>query len=273
MLTFFPWPGAPKGRIGAGQATTFAFSVPEGALGWWTDHLTTLGIDHSAPTRRCDEEVVTLRDPDGIALELVAHAGAPDAPPWERGPIAVDHAVRGFHSLTLTEHALDPTHDMMTDKLEFRVVDEAGGRVRYDAGTGGPGTIVDVIASPQTPRGLTAAGTVHHVAFRAPNLEVEMDWRGELLDQGVNVTEMRDRQYFKSIYFREPGGVLFEIATDEPGFATDEPLLELGRSLKLPPWLEPSREQIQRALPPMKIPAINYPDLGTDAQLPVEGSA
>ncbi|HUG83897.1 MAG TPA: ring-cleaving dioxygenase [Euzebya sp.] len=269
VLTFFPWPEAPKGRIGSGQATTVGFSIPQGALGWWDTHLTGLGIEHRAPQRRLQEEVITLRDPDGINLELVAHHDAPDTPPWEKGPVAADQAIRGFHSVTLTQAELDPTHDMMTERLNFRVVDEGSGRVRYDAGRGGPGTIVDVVGSPGGPRGLTAAGTVHHVAFRAPDLATEMDWRGELVDQGVNVTEMRDRQYFKSIYFREPGGVLFEIATDEPGFTTDEPLLELGRSLKLPPWLEPSREEIQRALPPMKVPAVNYPGVGTEAQLPV----
>jgi glyoxalase family protein len=269
VLTFFPWPDAPKGRIGAGQATTIGFSIPEGALGWWDTHLTDLGVDHGAPIRRLEEEVITLRDPDGINLELVAHARAPETPPWERGPVAADQAIRGFHSVALTEHDLDPTHGMMTERLSFRVVDEGDGRVRYDAGNGGPGTIVDVLGAPQTPRGLTAAGTVHHVAFRSPDLETEMEWRGELVEQGVNVTEMRDRQYFKSIYFREPGGVLFEIATDAPGFTADEPLLELGRRLKLPPWLEPSRDQIQRALPPIKVPAVNYPELGTEAQLPV----
>jgi glyoxalase family protein len=271
VLTFFPWPDAPRGRAGTGQATTIGFSVPEGALGWWDDHLTALGVDHTPPQRRLDEEVVTLRDPDGIALELVAHAGAPEAPPWEEGPVPPQHAVRGFHSVVLTEHDLDPTHAMLADRLAFRVVDEAAGRVRYDAGAGGPGTIVDVVASPTGPRGLTAAGTVHHVALRSPDLETELGWRDELLDRGVQVTEVRDRQYFKSIYFREPGGVLLEIATDEPGFTTDEPLLELGRRLKLPPWLEPSREQIQRALPPLKVPAANSPGLGTEAQLPVGG--
>lgn len=271
VLTFFPWPDAPRGRAGTGQTTTIGFSVPEDALGWWDTHLTDLGVDHSSPERRLDEELISLRDPDGITLEIVAHAGAPEAPPWEEGPVAAAAAVRGFHSVALTQQELDPTHGMMTDRLSFRVVDEGEGRVRYEAGVGGPGTIVDVIAAPGGPRGLTAAGTVHHVAFRAPDLATEMDWRGELLDQGVTVTEMRDRQYFKSIYFREPGGVLFEIATDEPGFTADEPLLELGRALKLPPWLEPDREQIQQVLPQLKIPAVNYPGLGTEAQLPVEG--
>ncbi|WP_370325486.1 ring-cleaving dioxygenase [Euzebya sp.] len=273
VLTFFPWPGAPRGRVGTGQATTVAFSVPEGALGWWDDHLTRLGIDHSGPARRLEEEVVSLRDPDGMVLELVAHAGSADAPPWERGPIGADAAVRGFHSVTLTEQDLDPTHQMMAERLSFQVVAEDGGRVRYDAGATGIGTIVDVVGQPGGPRGLTAAGTVHHVAFRAPDLATEMDWRGELLDQGVNVTEMRDRQYFKSIYFREPGGVLFEIATDEPGFTADEPLLELGRHLKLPPWLEPSREQIAATLPQLKIPAVNYPGLDTEAVLPDRATA
>jgi glyoxalase family protein len=268
VLTFFPWPSAPRGRQGTGQTTTIGLSVPEGALGWWDQHLTRLGVDHTAPARRMDEEVLSLRDPDGITLELVAHAGAPEAAPWERGPIGVDTAVRGFHSITMTEQDLDPTHGMMVDRLSFRVVDEGGGRVRYDAGRGGAGTIVDVVAQPSGPRGLTAAGTVHHVAFRAPDLETEVGWRDELLDQGVHVTEVRDRQYFKSIYFREPGGVLFEIATDDPGFTADEPLLELGRHLKLPPWLEPSREQIERTLPQLKIPPVNSPGLDEEALLP-----
>ena len=260
VLTFFPWPGAPRGRQGTGQATTVSFSIPEGSLGWWMEHLADRAVDFSTPEQRLEEEVVRFRDPDGLELELVAHPGTAPAAPWERGPVPVEHAVRGFHSVTLTQADGDPTHWMLADQLSFDLVAEVGDRVRYDVGEGGPGRRVDVLRRPGERRGLVAAGTVHHVAWRAPDLDTEMAWREELVDAGVQVTEMRDRNYFKSIYFREPGGVLLEVATDGPGFTVDEALLELGRRLRLPPWLEPSREEIERSLPPLKIPDANYPD-------------
>jgi glyoxalase family protein len=160
--------------------------------------------------------------------------------------------VRGLHSITLAERLLDPTASMLTDLLGMDVRGDGSSRARFSMSDGGPGTLVDVTAGAST-RGLQAGGTVHHVAYRAPDLETMTTWRELLTDQGVPVTEIRDRRYFKSIYFREPGGVLFEIATDAPGFDIDEPLLELGRSLQLPPWLEPSREEIAASLPPIDL--------------------
>lgn len=253
ILTFFPWPGAPKGRLGAGQATTTAFSVPEGSIGWWSGHLASLGVEASRPAERLEEEALVLRDPDGLVLELVADTEPHDTEPWEGGGVPAEHAIRGVRSVTLTEHDHERTARMLSGNLGFRLAAEEGERYRFRTAAGaGVGTIVDVVADPSAPRGLVAAGTVHHVAYRAPDSAAQLAWQGELLDAGVGVTEVRDRQYFQSIYFREPGGVLLEIATDGPGFDYDEPLLELGRALKLPPWLEPDRAQIEQALPRLK---------------------
>jgi glyoxalase family protein len=172
---------------------------------------------------------------------------------WDgEADIPAEHAVRGLHAITLSERQLDPSATMLTELLGMSLAGEEGDRARFGMADGGSGALVDVSAG-VFDRGLQAGGTVHHVAFRAPDLATMTLWQQELMSRGVRVTEILDRQYFKSIYFREPGGVLFEIATDSPGFAIDEPLLELGRHLKLPPWLEPSREQIAAALPPLQL--------------------
>jgi glyoxalase family protein len=254
IMTFFPWPGAPQGRHGAGQATTTAFSVPEGSIGWWAEHLARLGVEATRPAERMDEDVLSLRDPDGLIIELVASPDHHDTDPWDGGAVPVEHAIRGVRAVTLTEHDYERTARMLGDQLHFELAEEQGERYRFRTAAAGEavGTVVDVVADPRAPRGLVAAGTVHHVAYRAPDSAAQVAWQGELREQGVGVTEVRDRQYFTSIYFREPGGVLLEIATDGPGFDFDEPLLELGRSLQLPPWLEPSRAQIESALPGIK---------------------
>jgi glyoxalase family protein len=252
LLTFFPWPGVSKGRQGAGMTTTTAFSVPGASLGWWHERLTGLDVDADAPTSRDDEDVLTFRDPNGMVIDLVASDGDHRSG-WDGvADIPADHAVRGLHAVTLSERLLDPSATMLTDLLGMSVAGEGADRARFGMAGGGAGALVDVTAGVRE-RGLQAGGTVHHVAFRAPDLETMTTWQQELLGRGVGVTEILDRQYFRSIYFREPGGVLFEIATDAPGFAVDEPLLELGRHLKLPPWLEPDREQIARALPPLRL--------------------
>lgn len=253
LLTFFPWPGVPRGRPGAGMMTATAFSVPGSSLGWWHERFRRLGVDVDAPRSRDAEEVLAFRDPDGMGVELVATDGDHRSG-WDGvADIPAEHAVRGLHAVTLSEQQLDPSAAMLTELMGLTVDAEDGDRVRFGMADRGAGGLVDVLAGVQE-RGRQAGGTVHHVAFRAPDLETMTRWQGELLGRGVRVTQVLDRQYFKSIYFREPGGVLFEIATDDPGFATDEPLLELGRHLKLPPWLEPSREQIAAALPPLRLP-------------------
>jgi glyoxalase family protein len=255
ILTFFPWPGARRGTRGAGQATVAAFSVPEGSLGWWRDHLSGQGIVVDDPAERFDEEAMTLLDPDGLKLELVAHAGADGLPPWEGGPIPPRFAVRGFHSVTLTEQGYEATAALLTGVLGFRPAGELRNRFRFEVGRpGGPGTRVDVLCSPEAGAGRISAGTLHHVAWRAAGDAQQLAWREKLVERGLDVTPVLDRNYFHSIYFREPGGVLFEIATDPPGFTADEPLERLGSALKLPSWLEPARSRIEAALPPLRGP-------------------
>lgn len=252
ILTFFPWPGVMQGKEGAGLTTATAFSVPPESIGFWHERIKTLGFSTEGPSVRGDSEVLTLFDNDGMRLELVASPGETRSG-WDGvSDIPQEHAVRGLHEVTLSERNLDPTANMLTGFLGMELSAENPGAASFSMGEGGAGASVQVVGGVMD-RGLQAGGTVHHVAFRAPNLATMEAWRQELLGRGVSVTEVMDRQYFKSIYFREPGGVLFEIATDEPGFDIDEPLLELGRKLKLPPWLEPSREQIQQSLPRIEV--------------------
>ncbi len=259
LLTFFPWRDAPRGRVGTGQATTTAFSVPEHSIGWWKQHLEGAGVPTSRVVNRDDEDALHFRDPDGLHLALVAHPQGDPRDPWDTPLVPGEHAVRGLHSVTLSVAREDATAGMLTEGLGLRFAAEDGNRFRFTAGDGGPGATVDVLVTPDAPRGLVANGTVHHVAWRAPDEQTQAAWREELTDRGVEVTSIMDRQYFRSIYFREPGGTLLEIATDQPGFTIDEPLLELGQALKLPPWLEPDRERIEHALPALDLPTENNP--------------
>jgi glyoxalase family protein len=257
VMTFFPWPGTPRGRRGTGQATTTSFSVPERSLGWWRERLSGMGLALTDVEERAEaqEEAFSFTDPDGLLIELVAHAaGADGGTAWEGSEVPAPHQIRALHSVTLTESGIGASHELFTDLLGLEVLAESADRIRYGVGGGGPGRQLDVVLAPAAPKGLVAGGTVHHLAWRAATDASEVALRGELVDAGVSVTPVIDRQYFHSIYFREPGGVLFEVATDAPGFDTDEPLLELGRRLQLPPWLEPNREQIRAALVPLRLP-------------------
>ena len=214
VMTFFPWPGAAAGRHGAGQATVTSYSVPEASIGWWATHLRGLGVEVEELTTRFDEDALRLRDPDGLIVELIAHEGGVGAP-WDGGPIPVEHAIRGFHSVTLTESSLDGTSGLFLDTLNFSATDESPDRVRFETGDGGLGRSVDIVVDPSAPRGLVASGTVHHIAWRAPDDTTQLDWRSQIVESGTQVTDVLDRQYFRSIYFREPGGVLLEVG-DRP---------------------------------------------------------
>lgn len=252
ILTFFPWPGVVKGKEGAGLTTATSFSVPADSIGFWRQRSKELGLEVQSPELRGESEVLTLFDYDGMRLELVATEGDLRSG-WDGvGDIPAEHAVRGLHAVTLSERSIDPTAGMLTNLLGMELSGETSGSAKFSMGAGGSGARVQIDGGVQD-RGLQAGGTVHHVAFSAPDLPTLELWQQELLSRGVQVTQIMDRQYFKSIYFREPGGVLFEIASDDPGFATDEPLLELGKKLMLPPWLEPSREQIQASLPAIRV--------------------
>jgi len=250
ILTFFPWPLARRGVQGAGQATVTSFAVPAGSLGYWTERLSRLGVDCDSPRRRFDDEVLTVLDPAGLRLELGGRTGDP-RDPWSGVPVPAEHAVRGFDGVTLTEWNLDGTAEVLEETLGFRRAAGEGDRVRFEATSAGGGTRVDLLAAPAAARGHVSAGTVHHVAFRAADEADQLAWRAAVESSGLYVTPVLDRQYFRSIYFREPGGVLFEIATDPPGFTRDETVAELGTALKLPDWLEPSRERIEAELPPI----------------------
>jgi len=257
ILTFFTWPDAPRGRLGTGQTAATALAIPRASLGYWVERLVQHGVAHEGPTVRfgtLDEETISFRDPDGLALELVAAPRAEERPGWEGGSVPAEHAIRGVHGVTLWEERPERTAALLTETLGFRRVAEEGGLVRYAAGAGGPGTFVDVRDAGNPRRGSVAVGTVHHVAYRTPTDEGQRAWLADLAGHGAHVSPIMDRQYFHSIYFREPGGVLFEIATDLPGFATDEPTERLGTGLRLPAWLESHRAELEAALPPARLP-------------------
>lgn len=259
ILTFFPFAGVPRGRPGVGQATAIGFAVPERALAYWSERLHSHGIVAGTPADRLDETVLSFVDPDSLPLELIARSDADARLAWQGGPVPVEHAIRGFHGVTLWVRDAERTTRMLSEILGFRPDGAQAGRERYTSARGGPGTWVDVVGRPDSAAGFeasgTASGTVHHIAWRAHDDAQELAWREKLVRHGINVTPVRDRQYFHSIYFHEPGGVLFEIATDPPGFGVDEAVEDLGTSLKLPPWLEPHRARIQRALPHLRLPA------------------
>ena len=252
ILTFFPWPLARRGQRGVGQVTSTALAVPEGSLGWWRQRLERFSVPVEGPRRRFDEASLALADPDGMRLELVAEAneGLPEA--WPEGAVPGEHAVRGVHSVALTLSDPEPTAELLTAGLGLRPAGEEPGRLRFAAGAGGIGDRVDLLARPDAGYGRGGAGSVHHVAWRVAADPQQESWRRRLVARGLGVTPVQDRSYFRSIYFREPGGVLFEIATDVPGFTTDERAEELGSELRLPPWLEPQRERIAAALPALE---------------------
>jgi glyoxalase family protein len=253
IMTFFPWPDAPRGRRGVGQTTAVSFSVPTGALEYWFERLSRAGVAIDRPTTRFGQQVLTFYDPDGLQLELIA--GEDPRPCRQGSPIPAEHRIRGFHSVTLSEADRHSTGALL-EEMGFRPIGQEDNRFRYESGAGGPGSTVDILHLPGEPRGLVAVGTVHHVAWRTPDDEQQVAWREHIARLGLNVTPVIDRRYFHSIYFREPGGVLFEIATDPPGFTIDEPAELLGTDLKLPPWLEPARQQIEQTLPPIDVPGI-----------------
>jgi glyoxalase family protein len=254
IMTFFPWPGATVGRIGTGQLTVTSFAAPEKSLVFWKERLAKHGTPVEEKRSDFDESMLLFTDPDGLQLELVTTPHANPDRSWTRGGVPMDFAIRGFHHVTLSENGYERTASLFTSTLGFKRVQEKGARFRYAASDGLPGTMVDLVCAPEGRPGRVAVGTVHHVAWRTPTNEQQQKWRETLRDLQYNVTPIIDRTYFHSIYFREPGGVLFEIATDPPGFAVDEPADKIGSSLVLPVWLESDRSELERILPPVRLP-------------------
>jgi glyoxalase family protein len=251
LLTFFAWPGAMLGRAGTNEVRTVALSVPEGSSEYWVERLGAHGILFEVRARFGDE-VISFSDPDRMRLELVANADRRD--PWAAGTVPAEHAVRGLHSVTIAEADGEPAAALLTEVMRFRQTNESGVRTRFETGGGGAGAIVDLELLPDLPPGRVAVGSIHHVAFRTPDETAQLAWRDQIAARGAGPTGAIDRRYFHSVYFHEPGGVLFEIATEGPGFAVDEPAVALGARLMLPPWLEPQRPHIETALPPLRLP-------------------
>ncbi len=253
ILTFFAWPGAYRGRIGPPQVTVTSFAVPSTSLDYWSNRLKDHGAIPSAD--RFGERALTFTDPDGMLLEVVAES-EPKGQAWPAGPIPPQHAIRGFHGITISEEGYEKTAKVLTGVMGFKSVGSERNRFRYVAdGGAGVASTIDVICVPDARHGSMGAGVVHHVAFRTPDDSQQETWQQKIAGAGLNVSPVMDRTYFHSIYYREPGGVLFEIATDSPGFTFDEPAEQLGTKLMLPPWLQPQRSAIERSVQPLKFPA------------------
>jgi glyoxalase family protein len=204
---------------------------------------------------RFGEEVIRFVDPDGLLVELIASSSPTRIEPWSDSPISAEHALHGFHSVSAALEGYERTARLLTDSFGYRLIAELGNRFRFASpDDSAPGRIVDLLCLPDTGTGRVAAGSVHHIAFRAKDKAEQLEWRQHLVDLGYNVTPVIDRTYFHSIYFREPGGILFEIATEPPGFTLDEKLEELGTHLRLPSWMESARSQIEKILPPIQRP-------------------
>ncbi len=252
ILTFFPWQHAAPGRNGSGLTEETAFRIPAESLGYWTHRLIEQGVSHKALERRFGEPVLSLTDPDGTSLALVGVADASSEPAWTDRSIPAEHAIRGFHGVTLMLDAAAPTAAVLTDVLGFAETGREGPLVRYAARQTDPGATVTIRETRGFLPGRLGRGSVHHIAFRAADDAQQAEMAAKVRRHGLRPTEQLDRNYFRSVYFREPGGVLFEIATDRPGFAVDEPMESLGRALKLPPFLEPHRREIEAVLPPIE---------------------
>jgi glyoxalase family protein len=256
ILTFFPWSDAPKGHRGTGQVIATSFLISEKSIDYWKTRLKNNHVTVSGPFKRFDEQVLSVYDPDGLELELVAHSSAQgrEVNVWNKGGIPSNHAIRGFYSVTISEEGFERTADILTEELGFSFVGQEKSRFRYkilDSEAGA--SIMDVLCLPYTPLGYIGVGSVHHVAFRTTTDEKQEALRLSIIKAGLNATPIIDRTYFHSVYFREPGGVLFEIATDPPGFTIDQKSSELGTRLMLPEWLEPERKSLEKILPRLKL--------------------
>jgi glyoxalase family protein len=250
-LTFFARGKSPPGRGGVGSTIETAFVIPQRSLGYWTQRLVEKDIPHEVPERRFGETVLRFVDLDGMRLALVAVKDAEALPGWSDGNVPAEHAVRGFYGVTLMVGADEPTASVLTSAFGFKPSAREGNLRRFVSTGDKIGTVVDIRAAEGFLAAQQGAGSVHHVAFRAASDAAQADMVQAVRAQGLRPTDQIDRCYFRSVYFREPGGILFEIATDDPGFIRDEPKETLGSGIMLPPWYEPQRAGIVAALPPL----------------------
>jgi glyoxalase family protein len=252
ILTFFAWPGARPGRRGNGQVAAVSLAVPKGSLDFWDERLATNGVASETLPERFGDAVLSCTDPDGVPLELVETLDVDTMHVWEGAGVPARFAIHGFQGATLAETGCERTAALLTDTMGFRLLGQEKNRFRYEpvhSHAGSPGRTLDLVCAPAAPEGRIAVGSIHHIAFRTPDDAQQGEWLTEIARLGYNISPIMDRVYFHSIYYREPGGILFEIATDSPGFAVDEPVEQLGEALQLPPWLEPLRPRIEIALP------------------------
>jgi len=258
ILTFFPFPDMPKGRKGKGQLTVISFSIPENSFEYWIKRLKSFGVEYKLLEPRFGEDVIYFEDHDGLGLEFVVNKN--DKPSsFTYGNIPLKFAIKGFYGITLSEECEKKTGDLLSSKMDYQLISQEGNRFRFSPHHKET-SFVDIICNPDALRGVSGFGTVHHVAFATATSETQIEARDKLLKFGLNVTPVLNREYFYSIYFREPGGVLFEIATNTPGFTVDEPLETLGDALKLPPSEEHNRPIIEKELPIIKLNIEMYKD-------------
>lgn len=249
IITFFPWEGITTGRQGTGMATEIGYSVGKESLAFWADRFRELQVKHGEIGERMGEAYLSFHDPDGLTISLIATKDPDDRQPWATAEVPAAAGAKGFHSVTLTLREIGPTASILTDVFGYRQERQEGNRYRFRTDAIPTAAVVDLVEAPGERRGLNGSGTNHHVAFRVANEEMQMAFREKVLSRGLHITPKIDRDYFYSVYFREPGGVLFELATDNPGFAVDEPLDQLGTHLKLPEQYEAMRATIEQSLP------------------------
>jgi glyoxalase family protein len=266
LLTFFHWPDIPRGHRGTSEVTATSFLIPEDSIDYWINRFKDKQIEFRGPYKRFDDEqVLTFYDPDGLELEMVSHKSVEGKGIniWKEGPIPIKQAIRGFHSVTLSEEGYERTASVLSDELGFIPTLQEGSRFRFeipstDSNNQGDGLIgsntVDIICLPYTQHSITGIGSVHHVAWRTPTDKQQQILRNKIVKNGLNPTPVIDRVYFHSVYFREPGGVLFEIATNPPGLTVDEKAENLGTHLTLAPWLESVRKELEKVLPSVQLP-------------------
>ena len=259
IMTFFPWPTARRGRPGNGEVTASAYNIAPDSVDYWWQRLSAHQVHALTRDTRFGADVIGFHDPDGMRIELITHDGAAAPHVWDAGPIPVEHALRAFHGVTIWLDDPAATVALLTEQMGYVAAGDAGDRLRFRGASVDHGQYVELVVRPGQPRGQMGAGSVHHVAFRTVDDSEQAEYKAALLRAGLGVTPVQDRQYFHSIYFREPAGTLFEVATDAPGFAWDEEVEALGTALKLPPWLETYRTRIEETLPPLVNPGAAGP--------------
>ncbi len=254
-MTFFPFGRSARGTRGNGEISRVGFAVPIPSINFWINHLSKNGISFSGPERKYENDIISFLDPDGMMIELVFSDKQVLKFPWKQGPIPVEHAIRNFFGVTMNLASIEDSAAVLNNVLGFHSVFQNGNTHRFLIGKGSDEAAIDIIVNPNIPFARQSAGSVHHIAWRVKDFAAHEEWQHHIEQSGLSPTEVIDRFYFHSIYFREPGGILYEIASDNPGFQVDETLEELGTHLMLPPWYEIHREKIERALSPISIPA------------------